>query len=370
MSDPSDPSDPSDRGAPAVPDGGLIPGDMAGLTPSDGIPPDDRLPADTASVRTGLGPSRPGLGTFTIEGRAAPALFVIGWLATILGGGILFIGYQAARSTITSVLILGGLTLISIGLISAAGSQAIERRARGAVYAGPSPFLLLAAAVAVGSTLASIVLLPVRLLGLDTSSPVSNLVALAVIQLTYLGLTQLLVVGTGALSWADMGIHGGGRRIAQDVAWGAMFALPVIAVTVIVAGIVSSITSAVPESPLPATGSAGGLLLNLVGGAILVPMGEELLFRGVATTAWARIYGPVRAIVQGGLFFAVVHVLDIAGSVPEQALALASVAFVTRIPVALTLGWIFEGRKSLWASIGLHGAFNGILLILAETVRG
>jgi len=144
----------------------------------------------------------------------------------------------------------------------------------------------------------------------------------------------------------------------------------VIAVTVVVAGIVASITSAVPESPLPATGSAGGLILNLIGGAILVPIGEELLFRGVATTAWARVYGVGRAIVQGGLFFAVVHVLDIAGSVPEQALALAFVAFVTRIPVALTLGWIFEARKSLWASVGLHAAFNGILLILAEAVRG
>ena len=309
------------------------------------------------------------MGTFTIEGRAAPALFVIGWLATILGGGILFIGYQAARSTFTSILILSGLALLSLGLISAAGSQAIERRARGAAYTGPSPFLLLAAAVAVGSTLASIVLLPIRLVGLDASGPGANLVALAVIQLTYLGLIRLLVVGTGALSWAEMGVQPGGGRIARDLAWGAMFALPVLAVTLVLASIVSSLTSAVPESPLPATGSPGGLILNLLGGAVLVPIGEELLFRGVATTAWARVYGPARAIIQGGLFFAVVHVLDIAGSVPEQAIALAFVAFVTRIPVALTLGWIFQARRSLWASVGLHAAFNGILLVLAEVIR-
>ena len=237
-------------------------------------------------------------------------------------------------------------------------------------YAGPSPFLLLAASIAVGSTLVSIVLLPVRLIGVDGSSPVASLIALTVIQVTYFLLTRLLVVGTGALTWADMGVHGGARRVAEDLIWGGMFALPVFAVTVVVAGIIAQVTSAVPDSPLPATGSAGGLILNLIGGAILVPIGEELLFRGVATTAWSRVYGTGRAIIQGGLFFAAVHVLDIAGSVPEQALALAFVAFATRIPVALTLGWIFAARKSLWASIGLHATFNGILLILAEVVRG
>ena len=364
----SDPSDGTDPAGPAAPGSELVPA-SEGLTPaSDPVVPGS---ADQAGPAAPAVSTRPGLGTFTIEGRAAPALFVVGWLATILGGGILFIAYQAPKSTLTSILILVGLVLLSLGLVSAAGSQAIERRARGAAgYTGPSPFLLLAAAVAVGSTLASIVLLPVRLVGIETSSPVANLVALAVIQLTYVGLIRLLVVGTGALSWADMGVLPGGRRIAADVIWGATFALPVIAVTVVLAAIVSAVTSAVPESPLPATGSAGGLILNLIGGAVLVPIGEELLFRGVSTTAWARVYGVGRAIIQGGLFFAVVHVLDIAGSVPEQALALAFVAFVTRIPVALTLGWIFEARRSLWASVGLHAAFNGILLILAESVRG
>jgi membrane protease YdiL (CAAX protease family) len=39
---------------------------------------------------------------------------------------------------------------------------------------------------------------------------------------------------------------------------------------------------------------------------------------------------------------------------------------VTRVPVGLALGWLFLSRRSIWASIGLHGAFNGILLILAE----
>ena len=35
------------------------------------------------------------------------------------------------------------------------------------------------------------------------------------------------------------------------------------------------------------------------------------------------------------------------------------------MPVALALGWLFVRRGSIWAPIGLHAAFNGILLILA-----
>ncbi len=325
---------------------------------------------DAPLVSDAAGPIRPGLTTFTIEGRAAPGLFVVGWLATILGGGILVIAFQAARSPAASLLILLGLTVLSIGLVAAAGSQAIERRAHGVTtYTGPSPFLLLATAVAVSSVLGALAGLAIRLLGGDPESPLTTFVLLAIIQLTYVGLIRMLVVGTNALSWADMGVRTEPRRIVADLAWGAMFALPVIGLTLIVAAVVSQFVTAVPESPLPPTGTASGLILNLLGGAVLVPLGEELLFRGVATTAWLRIYGPSRAILQGGLFFAIVHVLQVGGSDPSTALALAFVAFATRVPVALALGWLFATRRSLWASVGLHAAFNGTLLILAEVAH-
>jgi membrane protease YdiL (CAAX protease family) len=346
------------------------PGDLAVTPIPDARPANDpgRDPALPVTQPVGgAPPPRPGLSTFTIEGRAAPALFVIGWLATILGGGILFIGFQAPRSSLTNLLILGALVLLSIGLVSAAGAQAIERRARGVVgYAGPSPFLLLAASVAVASVLSAFVGIALRLVGGDTDGPLATLLLLAVIQVTYLGLTRLLVVGTGALTWAEMGIRPGLRQGLTNLALGASTAIPVIALTSIVVRLVSYVISAVPESPLPPTGTPSGLVLNLIGGALLVPIGEEVLFRGVATTAWLRVYAPARAIVQGALFFAVVHVLQVGGTTPDQALGLAVVAFVTRVPVALALGWLFVTRRSIWASIGLHATFNGTLIILAE----
>ena len=101
-------------------------------------------------------------------------------------------------------------------------------------------------------------------------------------------------------------------------------------------------------------------------GAIVAPLGEELLFRAFATTAWARAVGPRRALVRGALFFAIVHVLTISGGSASQAAELALVAFATRLPVALALGWLFMRRGSIWAPIGLHATFNAILLILGE----
>src|SRR2546423_3449358 len=127
---------------------------------SDQPPPDPAAAPPPATRRIA------GLGTFTIEGRQAPALFVVGWLATILGTGILVIGFAGPRGLAPTLLVLLGLVVLSIGLVSAAGSQAIERRAGGAAYAGPSPVLLFMASVAVSSVGASVVRLLGRLVGL------------------------------------------------------------------------------------------------------------------------------------------------------------------------------------------------------------
>jgi len=306
------------------------------------------------------------LTTFTIEGRQAPALFVVGWLATILGAGVLFIGFAGPRGIASTLLVLAGLVVLSIGLVAAAGSQVVERRAAGAAYSGPSPVLLFAASVAVSSVAASLVALLARILGIDPDGLLVTILVLAIIQATYLALTRLLVVSTGALTWTEIGYRPPGRAAAAELAMGATYAIPIIVVTTVIAFLATLVLPVVPESPLPPTGSAGGLLLNLLGGAVLVPIGEETMFRGVATTAWARTFGVQRAIIQGALFFAIVHVLQVGGTGPAQAVALAVVAFVTRVPVGLALGWLFLSRRSIWASIGLHGAFNGILLILAE----
>jgi membrane protease YdiL (CAAX protease family) len=76
--------------------------------------------------------------------------------------------------------------------------------------------------------------------------------------------------------------------------------------------------------------------------------------------------GVWRGVIRGALFFAVVHVLTISGVDAGQAVAVALAAFLGRIPVAIALGWLFSRTRSIWAPLGLHAAFNGILLVLAE----
>ena len=73
-----------------------------------------------------------------------------------------------------------------------------------------------------------------------------------------------------------------------------MLALPVLVVTLALAASSGRFLEPAP-SPLPPSGDVGGLLLNLVSAAIIAPIGEELFFRGFATTAWARSLGAARA---------------------------------------------------------------------------
>jgi membrane protease YdiL (CAAX protease family) len=331
------------------------PGSSDPIQPTSGPPDDEPRPA------------RPGAGTFTIEGRAAPALFVVGWLATLLGIGAIFVALLAGGSAGAAVLLAAGLALLSIGLVAGAGAQGIERRSRAAQrYTGPSPILVFAASVPVSLLAVVVVGIPLTIVGVAVDGPVGRLASVAVQAVVYVGLIRLLVIDTGALKWAEMGVRRFDRRALGDLASGALWAGPVIMATIPVAAILSQILPVTPVSPLPPTGEAFGFAIHLLAGAIIAPVGEELLFRAFATTAWAHSLGERRALVRGALFFAFVHVVTISGANAGEALALAVVGFASRIPVALALGWLFLKRRSIWAPIGLHATFNAILLTVGE----
>ena len=68
------------------------------------------------------------------------------------------------------------------------------------------------------------------------------------------------------------------------------------------------------------------------------------------------------------LIFAFAHVLTISGRTPGRRSGWPLVGFGSRIPIAIALGWLFVRRRTMWASFGLHAAFNGILLVIAEIV--
>ena len=332
------------------------------MIPPEGVGPDPETDSDPP-----VAAARPGASTFTIEGRQAPALYVIGWLATILGLGAVTVGILSGSSPAAPILLVAGLAVLSIGLIAGAGSQGIERRARGATaYHGPSPVIVFAASVPI-SLLAVIVLgIPMTLVGIAVDGPLGRLASVIVQALVYVAIIRLLVVDTGALTWAAMGLRRPDRRALGEFLGGALWAAPVILITIPVAAILGTIFPVTPVSPLPPAGESVGFALNLLAGAVVAPIGEELLFRGFATTAWARDLGSRRALVRGALFFAIVHVLTISGTSAGEAAGLAIIGFASRIPVALALGWLFLRRGSIWAPLGLHATFNAILLVIGE----
>jgi membrane protease YdiL (CAAX protease family) len=55
----------------------------------------------------------------------------------------------------------------------------------------------------------------------------------------------------------------------------------------------------------------------------------------------------------------------VGGATFNEAIAKAFIGFAVRVPVAFALGWVFLQRRSIIAPIGLHAAFNGLLLLIA-----
>jgi len=95
--------------------------------------------------------------------------------------------------------------------------------------------------------------------------------------------------------------------------------------------------------------------LVLIAIVLVVPLLEEVLFRGFVQSALRVTIGPVPALLAASLLFAILH--DIQSALP---------VFV----VGLTLGAIFERTGSVWASAGAHALFNGLQIIALLTLKG
>ncbi len=262
--------------------------------------------------------------TFSLEGRRAPGLYLVGWLGTILGGPLLGAAFLVRPGGVGG-LVLGviGSLLLAIGLVSAAGAQAIERRDRtDLAYRGPWPLLVFAASV----PLLVVLGLPFAIIGLEADSPVATLLSVSLTCLTWLILIGLTVVGPGALSWREIGIGLADTplgRVVGDLLVGAAAAFPVLLATIVVTAILVSLVGATPAAPIAIPADRAGLAISLLAAAVVAPISEEIFWRGFATTAWLRGRGSTYAIVFGGLAFAFVHVLPLSGSAFDPAMRAA-----------------------------------------------
>ena len=101
-----------------------------------------------------------------------------------------------------------------------------------------------------------------------------------------------------------------------------------------------------------AQGGFLSLLVLLFTGAVLGPIGEELVFRGVVASALQK-YGRWISIIGSAAIFAVVHG--------------PSVIMIDAFVVGLLLGFLFLRSASIWPAIVLHIVYNGLNLIYYST---
>lgn len=90
------------------------------------------------------------------------------------------------------------------------------------------------------------------------------------------------------------------------------------------------------------------MLLLLFTGAVLGPIGEELVFRGVVQSALEK-YGSWIALLGSSFMFAAIHG--------------PSVIFVDAFVMGLFFGAVFRLSGSIWPAIILHIVYNGLNLI-------
>jgi len=276
-----------------------------------------------------------------------------------------------------------GLLLLSLGLIGLNGASALQRSVDTPEWSwrGPGPVAVF------WSVLPLAILAPTPLLllaaplgGFEQLDPaVATLgIALSINVATTL-IVALTVVGTGAARWGEIF---GQHRIASpnlpaadrrggalgDVAWGIALTVPIVVAAAAFSALLIQGTGAVPESPLPPSVNSSALLLNLISAALIAPIGEEILYRGVITQAWGRQSGARRAIIFSAIVFALAHTLNIGGESIGDALVVAAVAFAARLPLGIALGWLWIRRQSLLATITLHAAYNALILFAAFAV--
>ncbi|RNC29429.1 MAG: hypothetical protein AWM53_00427 [Candidatus Dichloromethanomonas elyunquensis] len=96
------------------------------------------------------------------------------------------------------------------------------------------------------------------------------------------------------------------------------------------------------------------LLLFL--GGVIVPLQEELIFRGLIYPPLRKAYGKGLGILLTALFFGTLH-FDL-------------IRFLPLFLGGLVLTWLYEKTRSLWPSIIAHGIWNILMTVLMWWQKG
>jgi membrane protease YdiL (CAAX protease family) len=328
-------------------------------------------------------------------------MYAAGWLLSLAGLGTFAamgaVGLTGTAKGVEAVAVASvgeiALVLLSVGLVAAALAQGSQRRADGwQDYFGPSPFLVVLAWLSLSLAVELAVIGVIAIVGIGLATSIETLLVLLLNLACYVVLVQVVAVRPGALSWRDIvqpghlapdlsdwsfykgwaGAQAGAgkpsRALAGDIGLGLALAIPILIATLVFTGIlvvILGLQDVSTSDQIPTLFPGWDLWITLLSLAVVAPIGEEIFFRGFATNAWARSLKRNQAIIRAAIFFASIHIINLLGAVDLDVLIPAAfLAVAARIPVAWALTWIYTRRRSIFASIALHGAYNGSLVLL------
>ncbi len=312
----------------------------------------------------------PGAGIFTLEGRRAAGLYLAAWVISMVGLGLFFIGAVSSSRDAAVVLLSLGAILLTLGLATACGYQALERRERDAdAYRGPAPLLVF-----------GVYFFAMALLGffvtvaglLDGGDPFGFLIVGSLQAAAYGLVIWLTVIRTDSLTWRQMGWPtqpGPGQGVLRAIGVAVATMLPVTFALLVLGGILGALLGVDAPNVLPAPETSLDALMVALTAALIIPIGEELFFRGFALTAWLRDLGERPALVRSALFFALVHIVNISTDSFTEGAAQALLQTAVILPVGLVLGWLFL-RRGMAAAIAAHVTYNSLLLFLSLLASG
>ncbi|CQR54381.1 CPBP family intramembrane glutamic endopeptidase [Paenibacillus riograndensis] len=102
-----------------------------------------------------------------------------------------------------------------------------------------------------------------------------------------------------------------------------------------------------------AQGGALSLFILIISGAILTPLGEEFVFRGVIANALNR-YGAWAGVVGSAAIFGLVHGFN--------------VILFDAFMVGILTGILFRKTGSIWPGVMVHIVYNGLNLLYYSTL--
>jgi hypothetical protein len=173
----------------------------------------------------------------------------------------------------------------------------------------------------------------------------------AVLGMVMIVLSPIVVRKMAGAEWYQFGIHL--SHWARAVGWGAVaffLITPVVHLAYFLATRYYEPQPHPVETLLREAPTAGNIALVLWSAAVVAPLAEELLFRGILFGWMRRTLGWRFALIASSLLFALLHV----GQWPTP---------IPLFVLALGLGYSYHRTNSLAAPVTLHVLFNGSSLM-------